>query len=221
MKNAKKLVILGTAGNSIDLLDIIADINIRKRRIVYKCVGFLDDNPSLHGKKLHGVKVLGPLAAAAELRDCYFVNGIGSPTNFWRKAAIIHKTGVPLKKFVTIIHPSASVSKTARIGSGTVVFQNVVIGSNATVGNHVIVLPNAVISHDVDVDDFACITGGVCISGGTKIGKSSYLGTNCSIIGDIKIGGGCLIGMGSVVLDSIADNSVVVGSPARFLRNTV
>jgi hypothetical protein len=31
------------------------------------------------GQELHGAKVIGPLAAASELLDCYFVNGIGSP----------------------------------------------------------------------------------------------------------------------------------------------
>jgi len=221
MKSLKKLIILGTGGNCIDILDTINDINSQSLRNIYECVGFLDDNRSLWGTVLHGVKVIGPLKFAHELNDCFFVNGIGSPTNFWRKEEIISKTGIPLERFERVIHPSASISRMAQLGFGTVVFQNVTITSNAKIGHHVIILPNTVISHDDLIDDYTCITSGVCISGQVKIGKSCYLGTNSSIIGNIEVGDYCLIGMGSVVLDSIPDKSVVVGNPAKFLRYIV
>jgi sugar O-acyltransferase (sialic acid O-acetyltransferase NeuD family) len=217
---AKKIIILGTGGNSVDILDTINDINAQAAKIVYQCPGFLDDNNLLWGKMLHGVKVLGPLTSAGEFRDCYFVNGIGNSSNFWRKEVIIAKTGAPLDKFATIIHPTASVSKMAQVGAGTVIFQNVTITSNVNIGDHVIILPNSVISHDDIVGDYTCITGGVCVSGEVEIGKSCYLGTNSSIIGNIEIGDHCLIGMGSTVLNRIPPNSVVVGNPARFLRHT-
>jgi sugar O-acyltransferase (sialic acid O-acetyltransferase NeuD family) len=220
MKSPKKIIILGTGGNSVDILDTIDDINSRSSKAIYECMGFLDDNPSLWGTTLCGVEVKGPLAQAKQLADCYFVNGIGAPTNFWKKESIISKTGIPLDHFETIIHPSASVSRMAHIGKGTVIFQNVTITSNVHIGHHVIVLPNTVISHDDIIGDFTCIAGGVCISGGVKVGELSYLGTNSTIIGNIEIGHYCMVGMGSVVLESIEPNSVVVGNPARFLRHT-
>jgi sugar O-acyltransferase (sialic acid O-acetyltransferase NeuD family) len=221
MKQTKKVVILGTGGNSVDILDTVHDINSHAFHDVYECVGFLDDNQALWGNHLYGVKVLGPLVYAKELHGCYFVNGIGAPSNFWRKEAIISKTDLPLERFETIIHPSASVSKMARIGIGTVVFQNVTITSNVKIGNHTIILPNTVISHDDIIGDYTCIAGGVCLSGGVTIGHSSYMGTNSSVIGNVEIGDHCLIGMGSVVLTRVPRNSVFVGNPARFLRHTV
>jgi sugar O-acyltransferase (sialic acid O-acetyltransferase NeuD family) len=220
MKHTKKVVILGTGGNSIDILDIINDINSNGARDVYECVGFLDDNQSILGKVLYGVKVLGPLAYAKELSDCYFVNGIGSPSNFWRKELVISKTQISDERFVTIIHPSSRISKTAQIGMGTVIFQNVTITSNVKIGKHNIILANTVISHDDIIDNYTCITAGVCISGGVSVGRSCYLGTNSAIIGNIQIGDYCLIGMGSVVLENVPHNSVFVGNPARFLRYT-
>lgn len=215
-----KIVILGTNGNCLDMLDTIDSINAHEGRRIYECVGFLDDNPDQHGKKIGGVTVLGPLSIAGNLEDCQFVNGIGSPKNYIHKDQIIARTGLPLEKFATIIHPSVKLSKTARVGKGTVIFENVAVTSNVRIGNHVIILPNSVISHDVVVQDYTCITGGVCISGGTEIGRSCYLGTNCSIIGSIKIGDYSMVGMGSVVLDHLDENCVVVGNPARFLRHS-
>jgi sugar O-acyltransferase (sialic acid O-acetyltransferase NeuD family) len=220
MEGLKKIVILGTGGNSIDILDTINDINSLNLSYSYECIGFLDDNEQLWGKTLHGVKVLGPLCDASELKNCCFVNGIGAPSNFWQKASIISKTGVSSEKFETIVHPSAVVSRTAHIGRGTVIFQNVTITSNVKIGHHVIILPNVVISHDDIIGDYTCITAGVCISGGVNIGKLCYLGTNSAIIGNVQIGDYSLVGMGAVVLESVAQNSVVVGNPAKFFRHT-
>jgi sugar O-acyltransferase (sialic acid O-acetyltransferase NeuD family) len=217
----KKIVILGTGGNSVDILDTLNDINDASSRHSYECLGFLDDNEDLWGKRILGVEVLGPLEKARGLDGCLFVNGIGAPTNFWKKEAIIGKTGATLDRFETVIHPSASVSRTATLGRGVVVFQHVVITSNVQIGNHVIILPNTVISHDDVIGDYTCIAGGVCVSGQVTIGRSCYLGTNSTIIGNSEVGDRCLVGMGSSVLRNVPPNSVVVGNPARFLRHTV
>jgi sugar O-acyltransferase (sialic acid O-acetyltransferase NeuD family) len=221
MEGAKKIVILGTGGNSVDILDTMNDINIQGSSCAYDCIGFLDDNESSWDKSICGVKVLGPLRNARQFEHCYFVNGIGSPSNFWQKDAIIFKTGVSPDRFETIVHPSAAISRTARIGRGTVIFQNVTITSNVSIGEHVIVLPNSVISHDDIIGDYTCIAGGVCISGGVRIGRLCYLGTNSAIIGNIDVGDYSVVGMGSVLLESVPPNSIFVGNPARFLRHTI
>jgi len=166
----KKIIICGTGGTSRDILDTINDINSLSS--LYECIGFLDDNPSNWGKEVCGIKVLGPLNIANRFTDSYFVNGIGNPSNFWKKESIIWKTNLPLERFETIVHPTASVSKMAQLGAGTVVLQNVTVSSNAKVGNHVVILPNTVISHDDIIGDYTCIAGGVCISGNVEVGKA-------------------------------------------------
>ena len=136
-----KLVILGTGGNCIDILETVQSLNAQHGIPEYKLVAFLDDNESLHGTEIRGVPVDGPLEKASEYRDCLFVNGIGSPNNFWLKEKIIARTGVPLERFVTLVHPTALISPSATLGHGTVVLQNVTITSNVTIGHHVIILP--------------------------------------------------------------------------------
>lgn len=213
----QKVAILGTAGNCIDILDTLNDINAKAGK-TYQCVGFLDDNPNRWGSVLHDVPVLGPLRQAAQMHDVCFVNGIGSPTTFWKKPEIIAQTGVAADRFLTVVHPTASVSTMSRLGRGTVIFQNVTITSNVTVGDHVIVLPNSVISHDDVIGDYCCIAGGVCISGNVTVGDCTYIGTNAAIMNGVRIGSRCLIGMSSVVLKDVDDNTVVAGNPARILR---
>ena len=220
MEGSKNIIILGTGGSSIDILDILNDINSLPPGPKYRCIGFLDDDQAHWGKEICGIKVLGPLHAARDFPEANFINGIGTPANFWKKEVIISKTWLPLERYETLVHPSASVSRMATLGFGTAVLQNVTINSYAHIGDHVVILPNTVISHNSVIGDYTCMASGACLSGKVKIGKSCYVGNNSAIIGDVSIGNYCLIGMGSVVLHDIGDNSVVVGNPAKFLRHT-
>ena len=69
-------------------------------------------------------------------------------------------------------------------------------------------------------DDFT-IRHGVTIGNRGKsnacpvIGNGVELGANVVIIGDITLGNNVIVGAGSVVLDSVPDNSLVVGEKAR------
>lgn len=216
----KRMVILGTGGNCIDILDIMDDINMASGSRRYMCVGFLDDDSARWGETIHGIEVLGPLNAAQKFQDCCFVNGIGSPASFWKKPEIIARTGLSSDRFETIVHPSAVVSKWSWVGSGVVIFQNVTINSGAKIGDHVIILPGGVISHDCVVGSFSCVAAGACLSGGVQVGRCCYLGSGSTVINDILVGEGALVGMGTVVLHDVLPDSVVVGNPARFLRRT-
>jgi sugar O-acyltransferase (sialic acid O-acetyltransferase NeuD family) len=211
----RDLVIIGTGGTSVDILDTVRAMAGTGQ---FRPAFFLDDNPSQIGRSLHGVEVRGPLEVAGDLTDCLFINGIGSPNNFWRRDQIVARLGLSDDRFATIVHPSASVSSMATVGPGTAVLQNVTVAANAHIGAHVVVLPNSVISHDCVVGDHSCITGGVCLSGGVRVERCCYIGTNASVIGGVRINEGALVGMGSVVLADVPAGVAVVGNPARFLR---
>jgi sugar O-acyltransferase (sialic acid O-acetyltransferase NeuD family) len=219
MKSVKRVVILGSSGTSYDILDTMRAVNEAAGQERFRCIGLLDDNPSLKGSTRNGVEILGPMSLASTL-DCFVINGVGSSRSFVHKEEITGRTGCPPERFVTVVHPTASVSTTAVLGLGTVVMQNAVVCSNARVGSHVVLLPCAVVSHDDIIGDYTCIATGVCISGGAHIGKCCYLGCNSAIIENAHVGDYCLVGMGSVVTKDVEDNSVVVGNPARFLRRT-
>lgn len=216
----KKIAIFGTGGNCMDILDTLMDINSSSREPRYECVGFFDDDPAKLGKTFLGAPVLGPLSQAREWTGCFFVFGIGSVSNFWRRHEILAGIGIEDERYETIVHPTASISRSATLGRGTVVFQNATIASNVSVGRHVYILPNSVVSHDVVIGDFTCIAGGTCLSGNVHVGRNSYLGTNSTVKEGLNVGDYCLLGMGSVLLEDMPDDSVCVGNPARFLRKS-
>ena len=52
------------------------------------------------------------------------------------------------------------------------------------------------------------------------IGNNCYIATGAKILGDIKIGDNCQIGAGAVVLKDAPANSVLVGMPAKVIKQT-
>ena len=59
---------------------------------------------------------------------------------------------------------------------------------------------------------FAKVKGNVC-----EIGDNTVIFSHVIILGT-KIGSNCVIGAGSVVLNDVPDNSVVVGNPAKVVQ---
>ncbi|OGE34542.1 hypothetical protein A3C32_04330 [Candidatus Daviesbacteria bacterium RIFCSPHIGHO2_02_FULL_41_14] len=214
----KKIIILGAGGNSRDIVDMIADIN--ELRETYQLIGILDDDRKLKGSKIMDVKVLGTIKDAYRYTDCYFVNGVYSVINFFTNEDILKRSGISLRKFVTIIHPTASISRTVKLGKGVVVLPGVVLRTNVHIGNHVTLHPGVVVGHDTKIGDFTFLASKVAVGGYVRISKSCFIGSNSTLRERIKLGRYSIVGMGSVVLKDVPDESVFVGNPAKFLKKS-
>lgn len=82
------------------------------------------------------------------------------------------------------IHPSASVSPTARIGQGTKVWINVQIRENAAIGENCIVSKDVYIDHAVTIGDRCKIQNSVSIYNGVKIENDVFVGPNVAFTND-------------------------------------
>jgi sugar O-acyltransferase (sialic acid O-acetyltransferase NeuD family) len=161
--------------------------------------------------------VLGRFADAPRHPDALFSTWIGGG-RYQQREHVITSLGLPPERFATLVHPTSYVSGRARLGRGVVVLQNCTIANQVSLGDHVVVFQNSMLSHDDVIGDFTVITNSVALAGFVNVGRGCYLGTNCSIRQRVAVGDGSLVGMGSVVLNDVPPYHVVVGNPARILR---
>ena len=213
---ARPLLILGAGGLSRETLSAVQAINAVAPQ--WTALGFLDDDPGLHGRKVAGMPVLGPLELVAEHPDAALVLCIASPKNLGNRKKIVARLGLDPQRYATITHPAASVAAGTELGAGTVFLAGVVVTASQVIGAHVCAMPHTVFTHDDRVADYAMFATGVLLSGSVSVGESAYLGAGSMIREGLTIGAGSLVGMGSVVLNNVPPGEVWVGNPARYLR---
>jgi acetyltransferase EpsM len=115
----------------------------------------------------------------------------------------------------TLIDPSASVSRRAAIGSGSLIMQNAIVNSDAVVGANVILNVACCVAHDCRVHDHAHIGPGAQLTGGSEVGTGAFCGASSVVLPHTHVGAWSVCGAGSVVTSDVPDHSVVSGVPAR------
>jgi sugar O-acyltransferase (sialic acid O-acetyltransferase NeuD family) len=216
MNGLRKLVLIGGAGTSSDVLSLIASINHIKP--TYEVLGLLDDGLPA-GSERYGVEVLGPLTESENYQEAWFVDCMGSPKSYRQREDLIHRSGLSQMRFEKLIHPSVFIAEDAQIGAGSILYPNVVILSTVHIGHHVTILSGAVLNHEVQIGDWSILGSGAMLSGAVKVGSTCYLGTGSSVKEGVSIGNGSLVGMGAAVLQDVPPDMVVAGVPARVLRS--
>jgi sugar O-acyltransferase (sialic acid O-acetyltransferase NeuD family) len=115
---------------------------------------------------------------------------------------------------VTIVHPSAQVSRFARLGAGCVVFANAVVNVDAEVGDAAIINTAATIDHDCRLGKGIHVAPGANLGGGVTVGDFSWIGIGAAVRHYIAIGADVAVGAGAVVVSNIEDGVTAVGMPA-------
>lgn len=119
---------------------------------------------------------------------------------------------------VNIIHPSALISRNARLGRGILILPGVIVGPGTTIGNHVILNSAVTIDHDSVLQDNIIIGPGVHLPGGVVVKNDTVIGVGACSVPGVTIGRNCIIGAGSVITKDVPDNVVAAGAPAKVIR---
>ena len=121
--------------------------------------------------------------------------------------------------FTSIIHPSVIIAQSAHLGQGILMLPGVIIGPGASIGDHVILNTAVTVDHDSVLQDSVIIGPGVHLAGGVVVSSGTFVGIGACSAPGVTIGHNCLIGAGSVITESIPDNVVAAGVPARVIRS--
>jgi acetyltransferase-like isoleucine patch superfamily enzyme len=147
---------------------------------------------------------------------------------------------VKLGKDVIVYHPELVNLYGCEIGDGTKIAAFVEIGRNVRVGRNCKIEAFAFIPEGVAIGDgvfvgpHACFTndkyprasseGGVQNQGEWELVKTivedgASIGANATILCGVTLGKGCLVAAGSVVTKDVPPNKLVMGRPAKVVRD--
>ena len=122
-------------------------------------------------------------------------------------------------KPLTIKSKLSELSKSSKYGKGLISMANAYVNRGVEIGDYCILNTGATVDHECVIGNGVHLMGGCYLAGRVKIGNFSSIGATATILPDIKIGENVIVGAGAVVTKNVKSNTVVVGNPAKFLRN--
>lgn len=214
----KKLVILGGSGIGMIAASIANDLGH------YSIIGFLNDMLPVGTfvGKYNKIPVVGKtddLPKYLNDENTYvFVAYVGmqNEEEVYNK---LENLNIPSSKFATLIHPTAIIPKGfCHIGNGVLMAPLSQLSPDTTIEDNCILLPNSFVGHDSTLKRFAHVATNGVVGANVIVGRAVHIGSNATLREKIKIGDFSLVGAGSVVLNDVPENSIVVGNPAKILR---
>jgi sugar O-acyltransferase (sialic acid O-acetyltransferase NeuD family) len=208
----RRLLILGTRTFAVEVADLASDIP------GVTVAGFVENlepdkaGTTLEGLPVHWIDEVASLAAT-HVAVCAL-----STTHRRRFVAQAAALGLP---FTTLVHPTARVSRTARLAEGAIVNAGAILAAHAQIGRHAIVNRGALVGHHTVVGDYVTLGPGANIGGCCTLGEQTYVGIGAVVLDQITVGRHSIVGAGAVVTKPVADRVQVLGVPARVTREGI
>jgi len=202
----KTLAILGASGHG----KVVAEI---AELVGWQDIIFFDDAfPVISSVGVW--KVLGTTGDLVSSVDKYstVIVAIGDNTVRLDKSKYLYSQGFNL---ATLLHPGATISKYANVHSGSVVMAGAVINPFVSIGMASIINTSSSIDHDCMLGEGVHVSPGVHVAGDVSIGDLSWLGIGSVVKQCVEIGTSVIVGAGAVVVNNIAPNLIVKGTPAK------
>lgn len=121
---------------------------------------------------------------------------------------------------VTLIHRTAFVAHDAVLGDGCQILAQSSVCTHVRLGSGTIVNTGASVDHDCVIEEGVHIGPGTCLAGEIRVGARTFIGAGAVVLPRVEIGADVVIGAGAVVTSDVPASIVVVGNPARKLRES-
>ena len=129
------------------------------------------------------------------------VLGVGLVREHPRRSTLFNGMEIMGYRFPNVIHKSAQIESSAKLGDGVQVFAGAVIGTRAVIGDNCIINSGAIISHDCVLGDNVHVAPGAVLGGDVIVGSDTLIGLGSAILPQVVIGERCLVKLGRWVTD--------------------
>ena len=133
----------------------------------------------------------------------------------------------------TLLGDHCSISESCSIGNYDVISKNVSVNYNTVIGDYVRIMDNSHITGNANIENNVFISVLVATTNDNGMGKGSYsdemqgpyikkgarVGAAANLLPGVVIGENAIVGAGAVVTKDVPDYKVVMGIPAKVVRD--
>lgn len=208
----RNLVIIGAGGFAREMFDLAnacygSDPD-------FKIKGFLSDGPS-NIEEMGYPAVLSKVADyMVESNDIFFC-AIGKLSDRKKTVEIILSKG---GKFINLIHPTAIISPSVKLGIGVGIKSFCVLASDVTVEDFTFLQSSVIMGHDVHIGRFCQVNSFAFFAGYVRVHDSVSVNAGVRIIQNVVVEEEAVVGIGSVVLRRVKKGTTVFGNPAKKIE---
>ncbi|MBS7577659.1 MULTISPECIES: 2,3,4,5-tetrahydropyridine-2,6-dicarboxylate N-acetyltransferase [unclassified Enterococcus] len=134
---------------------------------------------------------------------------------------------VDKKQFNARIEPGAIIRDQVAIGNNAVIMMGAIINIGAVIGDGTMIDMGAILGGRATVGKNCHVGAGAVLAGVIEppsadpvvIEDGVLIGANAVVVEGVRVGAGAVVAAGAIVLEDVAPNTVVAGSPARVIKN--
>lgn len=209
----QEIIILGAGGTGREVMEICEDIFGENPN--YRIKGFLSDVLDVLENFDVPYPMLGTIKDYKVQPEDKFILAIGDVAGRRKVAESILERG---GKFLTLIHPSAQVYRSAKIGEGVLIMPHAFVGANADVGNFCFINCHAGCGHDVKLGKFSEMAPYSAVAGGSKVGEECFFALHAVVAPKTVLGNRVVVSQGSTIQKNQPDDKLIIGVPGKSFR---
>ena len=204
-----KLVIIGASGFAREMFDLATICYGHNPD--FRIKGFLSDGLS-NIEEMGYPPVLSKVAEYEIQPDDVFFCAIGKVSDRKKTVDIIQAKG---GKFINLIHPTAIISPSVKLGTGVGIKAFCVLAAHVTIEDSSFLQSSVIMGHDVHIGRFCQINSFAFFAGYARVHDLCTINAGAKLIQNTLVEEGAVVGVGSVVLKRVKKGTTVFGMPAK------
>ncbi len=205
------LIVVGAGGFGREIRELVPDCYTSGS---VRIKGFLSGNPH----DLDHYPMLEPILGDPErytpAENDRFLLAIGDVIHRKRITLSLKSRGAT---FISLIHPTAVVAKSARLGEGCVLYPHAVVMNAAQLGDFVLLNLHASAGHDTQIGRFCNLCPYATMNGFAILEEGVFLGTHSCVLPGCRVGSGSKVSAGSVAAHDSKPHTLIFGVPGKHL----
>jgi sugar O-acyltransferase (sialic acid O-acetyltransferase NeuD family) len=163
------------------------------------------------------IPIFTPESITNNIRNLPYIVPLFTPGN--RQKATLEAQALGFKLAFSLIDSTVVTPRSLTIEPGVYINSGCSLGASSYFDKFVFINRGASIGHHAYFNRFVSIGPGVIIAGNVSIGKGAMIGAGAVILPKVTIGENTVIGAGAVVTKNAPSHCLLVGNPARIIKD--